>query len=93
MGLQVMTADRDQALDLLNKDRTDLALGWLDEIPHHLNAELLLEEHPYCVMRPGHPLLGEGELRHSGRAVIPAHRGERDGRTLGHLRRPSRTTV
>jgi hypothetical protein len=30
MDLQVMTADRQQALDLLDQDRIDLALGWFD---------------------------------------------------------------
>jgi len=57
MSLQVLTADRQQALDLLDDDRTDLALGWLDEKPHHLEAEFLLGEDLYCVFRNGHPIL------------------------------------
>jgi DNA-binding transcriptional LysR family regulator len=57
VSLHVITADRNHALDLLNEDRTDLAIGWLDEMPRHLNAEFLLEESPFCVMRRSHPLL------------------------------------
>jgi DNA-binding transcriptional LysR family regulator len=60
MSLEVLTADRKQALDLLDEDRTDLALGWLDEKPSHLNAETIQEESLFCVFRRGHPILGRG---------------------------------
>lgn len=56
MDLHVMTADRRQALDLIEQDRIELALGWFDEMPHYLNAEFLLDENLYCVFRRGHPL-------------------------------------
>lgn len=54
--LHVMTADRKQALDLIDADRVDLALGWFDGKPRHLAAELLMEEQMYCVFRAAHPL-------------------------------------
>ena len=38
MALQVLTADRQQALDLIDKDQIDLALGWFDEKPRHLGS-------------------------------------------------------
>lgn len=57
MALQVLTADRKQALDLLDQDRSDLALGWFDDKPRHLNSELLMEEQLYCVFRRDHPIL------------------------------------
>ena len=60
MALQVLTADRRQALDLLDDDRTDLALGWFDEMPSHLNADLLMEDRLFCVFRRDHPLLKRG---------------------------------
>ena len=60
MSLQVITADREQALALLDGDRTDLALGWLDEKPSYLNAEAVHEENLFCVFRRGHPLLNRG---------------------------------
>lgn len=56
MSLDVTTADRSQALALLNDDRTDLLLGWSDDLPSHLKAELLHRERLFCVMRRGHPL-------------------------------------
>jgi DNA-binding transcriptional LysR family regulator len=60
MALQVLTADRKQALDLLDADRSDLALGWFDEMPAHLNAEVMLEDRLYCVFRRDHPILRRG---------------------------------
>jgi len=57
MALHVMAADRKQASDLLDEDRIDLALGWLDEKPRHLNAAFLLDEEFFCVFRGGHPIL------------------------------------
>ena len=57
MALQVLTADRKQALDLLDDDRSDIALGWFDEKPSHLNVELLAEDRLFCVCRRDHPLL------------------------------------
>jgi LysR family transcriptional regulator, mexEF-oprN operon transcriptional activator len=60
MSLQVITAEREQALDLLDGDRTDLALGWLDEKPSHLNAESVHEEKLFCVFRRGRPILKRG---------------------------------
>lgn len=60
MSLQVLTADRKQALDLLDQDRTDIALGWLDEKPSHLSAEFMLAEQLFCVFRRDHPILRRG---------------------------------
>jgi DNA-binding transcriptional LysR family regulator len=57
MQLHVVTADRDQALELLDEDRLDLALGWVDEKPNHLRAEHLLDEYLYCVVRRDHPIM------------------------------------
>ncbi|HEX5213389.1 MAG TPA: LysR family transcriptional regulator [Pseudolabrys sp.] len=60
MSLQILTADRKQALDLLDQDRTDLALGWLDEKPSHFSAEFMLAENLFCVFRRDHPILKRG---------------------------------
>jgi DNA-binding transcriptional LysR family regulator len=57
MVLQVLTADRQQALDLLDEDKSDLALGWLDDKPSHMKAEFMTEETLYCVFRRDHPIL------------------------------------
>ena len=34
-----------------------VALGWLDEKPNHLNAEFMMEENLFCVFRRDHPIL------------------------------------
>ena len=60
MALHVLTADRGQALELLDADRTDLALGWFDEKPGHMTAELIHEESMFCVCRRDHPILRRG---------------------------------
>lgn len=56
MALQILTADRRQAIELLDNDRIDLALGWLDEKPRHLNAEFIMDEDLFCVFRKDHPI-------------------------------------
>jgi len=60
MSLQIVTAEHQQALDLLDADRTDLALGWLDEKPSHLNVEMVHEENLFCIFRRDHPILKRG---------------------------------
>jgi len=60
MALQVLTADRKQALDLLDADRADLALGWFEETSPHLHSESLAEDQLYCVFRRDHPILKRG---------------------------------
>lgn len=57
MVLQVITADRQQALDFLDTDRVDLSLGWLDGKPGHMIAEPLMDESLLCVFRRDHPIL------------------------------------
>lgn len=55
-ALQIMTADRQQALDLLDAGRIDLALGWLDDKPSHLRTEFIMNEGLFCVFRRDHPI-------------------------------------
>lgn len=60
LSLQVVTADRGVALELLEDHRIDLALGWLDEQRPGIGSEFLLNE-PLCfVCRQDHPLIGAG---------------------------------
>jgi DNA-binding transcriptional LysR family regulator len=60
LALQVLTAERRPALDMLDDDRTDLALGWFEEMPGHFHAEAVFEEGLYCVFRRDHPILKRG---------------------------------
>jgi len=60
MALQVRSADRQQALDLLDQDRIDLSLGSFDDKPRHLLTELMLEDQLFCVFRRDHPILKRG---------------------------------
>jgi DNA-binding transcriptional LysR family regulator len=60
MSLHIITAERQRALELLDAERTDCALGWFDEKPGHCGAELMLEENLFCVFRRDHPILKRG---------------------------------
>jgi DNA-binding transcriptional LysR family regulator len=60
MALQVMTADRQQSLDLVDQGRSDVALGWIDQKPSHLNAESMMDESLFCVFRRNHPIQKRG---------------------------------
>jgi DNA-binding transcriptional LysR family regulator len=57
MSLQVSTADRNQTLRLIEEDKIDLGLGWIQEKPGEIRTETVLAEHMNCVVRRGHPLL------------------------------------
>jgi DNA-binding transcriptional LysR family regulator len=56
VDLHLMTADRRHAVDLLEQDQIDAALGWFDDKPKHVSAEFLTDEDLFCVFRPNHPL-------------------------------------
>jgi DNA-binding transcriptional LysR family regulator len=60
MALQVQTADRQQALDLLEEDRTDLSLGSFGDKPRQLHSEKMMEDQLFCVFRRDHPILKRG---------------------------------
>ena len=62
MSLHVMTAERQRALELLDADRIDCALGWFDEKPGHCGVELMMEENLFCVFRRDHPVVKRGSL-------------------------------
>lgn len=57
MALQVQTADRQQALDLLENDHIDLSLGWFDRKPPHVQMEVMQEDKLFCVYRRDHPIV------------------------------------
>ncbi|HXD44628.1 MAG TPA: LysR family transcriptional regulator [Pseudolabrys sp.] len=61
MSLHIITAERQRALELLDAERTDCALGWFDEKPGHCGAELMMEENLFCVFRRDHPILRRGK--------------------------------
>ena len=56
MALQVQTADRQQALDMLEVDRVDVSLGWFDDKPPHIHTAVMQEDRLFCVFRRDHPI-------------------------------------
>lgn len=60
MALQVQTADRRQALTLLEDDRVDLALGSFEDKPPNLHSEVMEQDRLFCVFRRDHPIAKRG---------------------------------
>jgi len=60
MSLHVMTADREQAIALLDDERIDVAVGSPEVLPSHIRAEVLFDDELVCLCRRGHPLLRAG---------------------------------
>ncbi len=61
VSLHVKTADRDQTISLFDDNEIDLALGWPDNLPSHLQSEWLFDEELVCVCRNGHPVLSRSK--------------------------------
>ncbi|EJW09888.1 transcriptional regulatory protein [Rhodovulum sp. PH10] len=57
LRLHAVTADRNYALELLDRDVVELAVGTFAKLPHHFNSETIVQEGFLCVVRKGHPLL------------------------------------
>jgi DNA-binding transcriptional LysR family regulator len=57
LAVQVLTSDREHALNHLEGNRIDLAIGWLDTKASHFSSQLLGEEKLHCVFRRNHPIL------------------------------------
>jgi LysR family transcriptional activator of mexEF-oprN operon len=56
VSVNLRTTDREQALDLLETDAIDLAVGWFDHPPPRLNSTLVFQENLVCVCRKDHPI-------------------------------------
>lgn len=60
IAVDLTTTDRDRALDLLDADRLDLAIGWFDGPPPRFDAAFLFDERLVCLCRKDHPVAGSG---------------------------------
>ena len=57
MDIHLVTEDRDIALDGLDKNRVDIALGNFTQTGNAIQSQPLFEERFVCLVRKGHPLL------------------------------------
>jgi DNA-binding transcriptional LysR family regulator len=57
IDLQVLTEDRDLALEALNSNRVDIALGNFGETRKSIRIQRLFQEDFVCLVRKGHPVL------------------------------------
>lgn len=60
LAVDLVTADRDRALELIDSDRIDLAVGWFDRPPPRFRAAFAFRDELVCLTRPDHPLRQAG---------------------------------
>lgn len=58
VGLSVRRLSRARMSDELGVGSVDLALGWVDRPPDDLRQQRLFDETFVCIVRPGHPRIG-----------------------------------
>ena len=56
LAIDLVTADRDRALELIDTDRIDLAVGWFDRPPPRFRATFAFRDELVCLTRADHPL-------------------------------------
>lgn len=56
MIMTVRTTDQDYAISLIDDGQIDIAIGWFDTTPPHLERRLTFEDHFVCLYRQDHPL-------------------------------------
>ena len=61
ISIDVRTADRDQAIRLIDQHEIELALGWFDQVPPHFGSSSTFAEPLVCLVRVDHPLLHKKE--------------------------------
>lgn len=59
--INLRTTDRDYAIRLIEAEEIDLAIGWFDRTPPHLERSLVFEDRFVCLCRLDHPLLDHGD--------------------------------
>lgn len=60
--VNLRTTDRDYAIRLIDEGEIDLAVGWFDATPPHLQRRLVLEDRFVCLCSGDHPLVaGDGQ--------------------------------
>ena len=62
-SLRVLTLDQDDALDLLDHAKLDVAIGAFNSLPSTLHRRKLYKESMICVMREDHPIIVERAAR------------------------------
>lgn len=55
--LHLVTVERESALEAIDQDQIDFALGWFDHLPSHFSRSYIFEESFVCLCRPDHPIL------------------------------------
>lgn len=54
--IDLITADRENALTLVDEDRIDVAVGWFERPPTRFRATLVFRDRLVCLVRADHPL-------------------------------------
>jgi DNA-binding transcriptional LysR family regulator len=73
LALHLVTCDGEQALEHLDRDRLDLAIGWFDQPPKHLRTRHAFSEEFVCLCRSDHPLTMPGTAVDGARLLAHPH--------------------
>lgn len=73
LALDVVTADREQSLALLDADQIDLAIGWFERLPARFRSEFLFKEGFVCLCRQDHPVLEDDARQDLGQILAYQH--------------------
>lgn len=57
ISVDLVNADREQALNGLDDDELDIAIGWFDQAPARFNTSHLFTDSLSCVCREDHPII------------------------------------
>jgi DNA-binding transcriptional LysR family regulator len=60
IAMNLRTTDRDYAIRLIDEGQIDMAVGWFDATPPHLERRLAFEDRFVCLCRRDHPLADLG---------------------------------
>lgn len=71
--IDLRTTDRDYAIRLIEAEEIDLALGWFDRAPPHLERSFVFEDIFVCLCREDHPLRADGDTPSLDRILSYAH--------------------
>lgn len=56
MRIDLRTADRAVAIQLIEEEQIDVALGWFDDLPPHIHRSVAFSEDLVCLCRHDHPI-------------------------------------
>lgn len=61
ISITLRATDRNYAIRMIEEEAVDVAIGWFDSLPAHLDQQFAFEDRFICLGRESHPLLTEAK--------------------------------